>query len=123
MHTFVKAQTASVIATVFDFLITVFAVEVLGIWYVSASVWGTVSGGGIHFLLSRSWVFPPSSSRILPQLIKYFITWTGSFLLNAAGVFVITHYLGVSYVFSKVISSVMIGVGYNYIFQKKFVFR
>lgn len=123
MQTFLRAQTASVLATILDFLITIFFVEVLGIWYVAATVWGTIWGGVLHFFLGRTWVFHSRASEIWSQLVKYFITWTGSFLLNAAGVFIITHYVGISYVISKVVASVMVGVGYNYVLQKKFVFK
>ncbi|MFC6998621.1 GtrA family protein [Rufibacter roseus] len=123
MLTFVKAQTASIVATLVDFLVTVLAVEWLELWYVSGTVWGTISGGITHFSLGRNWVFQSEDPRVIGQVIKYFIVWTGSFLLNALGVFLITHYLGISYVYSKVATSIMVGVGYNYVFQKRFVFK
>ncbi len=123
MLTFLKAQTASMTATVVDFLVTVLAVELLGAWYVLATVLGTASGGITHFALGREWVFHAEDASLLVQASRYFIIWMGSLFLNAAGVFVITHYSGVSYLISKVIVSILVGVGYNYLMQKKFVFK
>ncbi|MBC3542390.1 GtrA family protein [Rufibacter sediminis] len=123
MLTFLKAQAASVGATIVDFLVTVLAVEVFGSWYVMAAVLGTASGGVAHFSLSREWVFQAEDSSVVSQAIKYFIIWSGSLFLNAAGVFLITHHTGISYIISKVITSLVVGMGYNYQMQKKFVFR
>ncbi|RNI25712.1 GtrA family protein [Rufibacter latericius] len=123
MLTFLKAQTASVGATVVDFLVTVLAVELLGSWYVLATVLGTASGGITHFALGREWVFNAEDSSLVAQAFRYFIIWSGSLFLNAAGVYLITHHTGVSYIISKVITSLVVGVGYNYQMQKKFVFK
>ncbi|GGK57496.1 GtrA family protein [Rufibacter glacialis] len=123
MLTFLKAQTASVSATAVDFLVTIFSVEYFGRWYMLGTVMGTISGGLTHFSLGRGWVFHSDDPQVLNQAARYFLIWNGSLLLNASGVFVITHYAGVSYVISKVIASVMVGVGFNYPMHKKFVFR
>jgi putative flippase GtrA len=45
MATFIKAQAASLTATIVDFAITVLLKEVFHCWYLLASVLGTVSGG------------------------------------------------------------------------------
>ncbi|WP_205499670.1 GtrA family protein [Rufibacter psychrotolerans] len=123
MQTFIKAQTASLGATVVDFLVTVLAVEIFKSWYVSASFMGTVCGGIFHFSLGRSWVFHSQDPKVGTQAMRYFVIWNGSLFLNAAGVYLITHYAGISYIISKVISSLLVGIGYNYLMQKKFVFR
>jgi putative flippase GtrA len=123
MLTFLKAQTASVGATIVDFLVTVLAVELFGSWYVMGTILGTASGGVVHFALSREWVFQAEDTRVSTQAIRYFIIWNGSLALNAAGIYIITHYADISYLISKVITSVVIGVGYNYLMQKIFVFR
>ena len=123
MLTFLKAQTASVGATVVDFVVTVLAVELFGVWYVMANLIGTVSGGITHFALGRTWVFHSENPNVLSQAFRYFLIWNGSLVLNAAGVFIITHYSGISYIISKVITSIVVGIGYNYLMQKSFVFK
>lgn len=123
MFTFVKAQTASLVASAVDFLVTVLVVELLGLWYLFGAVIGTVSGGLAHFSLGRAWVFKASDKYIPTQLFKYFMVWNGSLLLNASGVYVITNYGGANYIYSKIITSLLVGFFYNYIIQKRYVFK
>jgi putative flippase GtrA len=123
MFTFLKAQTASLVASAVDFLATLVAVELLGCWYMAGTIIGTVSGGLAHFMLGRNWVFNAAHRKMPAQLTKYFLVWTGSLVLNASGVFVLTHYGGVHYLFSKVFTSIMVGFFYNFIIQKQYVFK
>ncbi|GAB3834302.1 GtrA family protein [Pontibacter sp. E15-1] len=123
MFTFLKAQAASLVASAVDFLVTIIAVELCGFWYLAGTTVGTVSGGVTHFTLGRTWVFHAADKTIPAQAIKYFLVWNGSLLLNASGVYVITHYGGGSYVYSKVITSVLVGFFYNYLIQKRYVFK
>ncbi|MHC2991838.1 hypothetical protein OB13_09680 [Pontibacter sp. HJ8] len=123
MFTFVKAQAASLVASGVDFLVTILAVELFGLWYMAGTVTGTISGGVTHFSISRGWVFNASERSIPPQIIKYFMVWNGSLMLNASGVFVVTHYAGLNYIFSKVLVSLLVGFFYNFIIQKKYVFK
>ena len=44
MVTFIKAQAASLAATIVDFAVTIILVEVFHCWYLAASVIGTISG-------------------------------------------------------------------------------
>ncbi|MBF8965269.1 GtrA family protein [Pontibacter sp. FD36] len=123
MFTFLKAQAASLVASAVDFLVTVLVVELLGIWYVAGTVIGTISGGITHFALGRNWVFQASHKTVPSQAAKYLIIWKGSLVLNASGVYVITHYGGLPYLYSKIITSLLVGFFYNYIFQKRYVFK
>ena len=122
MSTFIKAQASSIIATFFDFLTTIVCKEFFYLWYVIASLLGTIVGGTTNFALGRNWVFNRREKKIPLQVVKYFIIWNGNLLLSTLGVFIVTHYLGFSYIISKVIVSVTVGVSYNYLLQKKFVF-
>ncbi|KAA3436945.1 GtrA family protein [Rufibacter hautae] len=123
MLTFLKSQAASLIASGTDFLVTIIAVELLGLWYVGATVLGTITGGITHFSISRTWVFHATHKHLPTQATKYFIVWNGSLILNASGVFAFTHYLGLNYIFSKVFVSLLVGFSYNYIQQKRYVFK
>ncbi|WP_266206153.1 GtrA family protein [Pontibacter kalidii] len=123
MFTFLKAQAASLVASAVDFLVTIIAVELLGLWYMAGTMVGTVSGGVTHFALGRTWVFKASDKTIPAQALKYVLVWNGSMLLNASGVYVITRYGGLNYVYSKMITSLLVGVLYNYIIQKRYVFK
>lgn len=123
MFTFLRAQAASLVASGVDFMMTILAVELAGLWYVTGTVVGTVSGGVTHFSLGRTWVFQASDKTIPTQFLKYFMVWNGSLVLNASGVYVVTQYGGVNYIYSKVLVSLFVGFSYNYIIQKKYVFR
>lgn len=120
--TFIKAQASSIISTFFDFLTTVVCKEIFGIWYVAASFAGTFIGGATNFALGRRWVFDGRDKKMHAQIVKYIITWGGNMVLTTSGVFIVTHYFGISYFISKIIVAVIVGICYNYMLQKKFVF-
>jgi len=120
--TFIKAQTSSIISTLIDFSVTVIFKEFFKFWYLIAIIAGTFAGGATNFALGRHWVFDAKGKKMHRQIIKYIITWLGNLLLTTLGVFIVTHYIGLSYIISKVIVAVFVGVGYNYMLQKKFVF-
>ncbi|MDR3679531.1 MAG: GtrA family protein [Flavipsychrobacter sp.] len=123
MSTYIKTQTASLIASVIDFIVTIICREVLGFWYVAATITGTLAGGIINFSLGRKWVFRKQDTKLQIQLLRYFLIWNGNFLLNVTGVFIMTSYMGINYIISKVFTSVLLGTTYNYLLQKKYVFR
>lgn len=123
MATFVKAQASSLIASIFDFLTTVVCKEFFYLWYVTATLLGTIIGGITNFILGRAWVFNGKEKSISQQILKYLIVWAGNSLLNTSGVYFVTHYTGLSYIFSKILVSVCVGVSYNYILQKSLCLR
>jgi putative flippase GtrA len=122
MATFVKAQVASLSASIIDFLTTLVCTQVFHFWYVIGSVAGTTAGGLLNFTLGRNWVFDSKERGVGGQVLKYILVWTGNLLLTTGGVFLVTHYLHVNYILSKIIVSGTLGTGYNYLMQKKFVF-
>jgi len=126
MFTFLKAQAASIIASVADWLITVSLVQLTGTTpaLVSlASVEGAVSGGIINFIIIRSWVFNEGRKKKHVQVMRYVLVWTGSALLNASGMYLVTYFTTIDVKISKILVSVLVGVSYNYFLQKRFVFK
>lgn len=123
MITFAKAQIASLISSIIDYWCTVMAVELIGIWYVWASAIGTVIGGLTNFSLGRNWVFKRKKKQAHAQMLKYGIVWLGYLVLTTSGVYLLTHYTHLNYIFSKVFVSLFMAVSYNYPLQKKFVFK
>jgi putative flippase GtrA len=123
MATFVKAQASSFIASLIDFLTTIVCKEFFSIWYVTASLIGTIVGGITNFILGRAWVFKKRREKPVPaQVAKYLLVWGGNVGLNTCGVFLVTHYTGLDYKISKIVVSFTVGITYNYFLQKKFVF-
>lgn len=123
MLRFLKAQLASFIGTVVDFLTTIVSVEILGVWYVLGTFLGNVLGGIANFYLGRNWVFKATGKKIKVQAFRYIIVWIGSILLNTSGVYLLTHYFQVQYIISKVIVSLAVAFAYNYLLQRYFVFK
>lgn len=123
MATFIKAQAASLTATAVDFALTIVLKEFLGVGYLLASILGTLSGGVVNFLVNRSWVFKAKEGRIHFQAAKYVMVWLGNLVLVSGGVLVLTRYGGINYIVSKVTTSLLVGVFYNYVLQKRFVFK
>ena len=122
MATFVKAQVASLSASIIDFLTTLVCTQVFHIWYVVGSVLGTTAGGIVNFMMGRTWVFQSTERSVRGQIFKYILVWTGNLILTTTGVFLVTHYLHINVVLSKIFVSLTVGTSYNYLMQKKFVF-
>ena len=123
MFTFLKAQAASLTATLVDFLTTIILVEIFHCWYLLGSVIGTIVGGITHFSLSRIWVFSAREGKIQNQAVKYMLVWIVYLLLTNSGVYVLTHYGNLNYILSKASVALLMSVCYNYVLHKKFVFK
>lgn len=150
MITFLKANIASLVASLSDFLITVLLVQWCETKVVMAAAAGTITGGIINFLIGRHWVFEAGNKRrthnaerttqnemhpnkmyfgfsikrsaFSVQLGKYALVWTGNLFLNTSGVYVLASGAGLHYTVSKVVTSVLVAFLYNYPLQKNFVF-
>jgi putative flippase GtrA len=130
MITFTKAQLASIIATGVDFLVTFVLLRSAGIPPVAASarvtfygVTGTLCGGLTHFMISRNWVFNAQEKKWIAQVNRYVLVWIGNLALNASGLYLLTRYTGIQPMLAKVITATSVAFFYNYILQKRFVFK
>jgi putative flippase GtrA len=90
--------------------------------YLVANFVGNCAGGTAQFFLCRKWAFQPEQKKIGLQILKFILVFIGNLLLSAACVFMLTNYLELNYIISKSITSVILGVSYNYLLQKNFVF-
>jgi putative flippase GtrA len=120
---FFKAQLASFTATLIDFSITYTLTSFAGQSYVFSSATGVVCGGIINFLLGRYWVFNANKEKKVKQVPKYILVWISSMLLNMGGLVLFTEVFGFYYLISKVITSTIVGIIFNYNIQRTFVFK
>lgn len=123
MITFLKVQAASIIGSFADYFTTIIFVELFHSWYVFANLIGNLVGGTVQFKLSRNWVFKTNEDKTGILAVRFVIFFLGNLFLSAAGIYFFTHNLGINYLISKTIVSVLLGVSYNYFVQKKFVFK
>jgi len=122
MIRFIKAQASSLIGTSVDFVVTVSMVEVFGLGYVLSSVMGNVLGAITQFTLARNFVFEKTNRSLWSQGLKYVLVWTGYLVGSAILLGTFTDGLGLHFLISKIIVSMLMGIVYNYILQKNFVF-
>jgi putative flippase GtrA len=122
MWIFLKTQISSLLATLMDFLTTIFLVEVAKLHYVEATVIGAIAGAFTNFFLNKYWSFESGSSGLKHQGLRYFLVWIGSVLLNTLGIYILTGSTGLSYIVSKIIVAIVVGIAFNYTLQRHYVF-
>lgn len=122
MYTYLKANAAAIAASLLDYVVTYVLVQFLGTDPVLGAAIGTLCGGILNFLMGRNWVFGAQKQRMDGQALRYLLVWAGSFALNTAGVYLLIKGAGVQYLIAKVSVSVFIGLTYNYLMQKRYVF-
>jgi putative flippase GtrA len=123
MITFLKVQAASICGSLVDFLVTIILVDIFHYWYLTGNVAGNICGAVIQFLISRDWAFRKAKNSILSQGLKFILVWIGNLLLSAGAVYFFTRFIGLNYLLSKLIVSAMLGLSYQYLLMKKFVFN
>jgi len=120
--TYLKAQTTAILGSLVDFLVTLILHKLLHYNIIISNFIGNICGAITQFILSRNWAFKAGDGKISLQIIKYIIVWVGNLLLSAGGVYFFAYCLHLDGIISKIITSVILGLTYNYIMQKKFVF-
>ncbi len=123
MKHFFKAQLSSLLATLVDFLIMVLSVEAGKLHYVIAATLGACCGALVNFIINRYWSFKATHTPAKQQGFRYSLVWIGSILLNVSGIYVLTHFLQIKYILSKIIVAIIVGLGFNYTLQKEYVFN
>ncbi|MBR1401117.1 MAG: GtrA family protein [Prevotella sp.] len=120
---FCKAQLSAQVASVFDFAVSLFFAEVVGIWYVYSTFIGALSGGILNCIVNYRWVFNAIGLNKKHVAIKYFMVWTGSILLNTGGTYLLTEFSKSYFAYSKIVVAVIVGLLWNYTMQNFFVYR
>ncbi len=123
LMTFIRYNISSIIATLIDFLVLIALTEFCKVWYLISAIVGAISGGIASFILGRNWAFNSKSGNIYRQASRYAITWIGSILLNVGGLYFFVAILEIQYIVSKVIISILVGLCFNYLMQKYFIFK
>lgn len=122
MLVFLKAQLSSLAATAVDFIVTIFLVDIIGLGYLIATINGALAGAITNFFINKYWSFKQGESKIRTQGFKYGIVWLGSISLNVILSNLGIIYFNTSYLLSKTMVSIIIGITFNYTLQKHYVF-
>ena len=120
---FFRYNIVAILATVVDFLVFILLTEVFEVWYVVATFISAISGGIAAFILNRNWAFMSRDGHLSQQAKKYFFVWGSSILLNTSGLYLLVENTNIDAVISKIIVSVIVGLGFNFLMNKFFVFK
>ncbi len=123
IYILLKYNMVAIIATSVDYSLFLILSEIVHVWYIFASFIGLVLGGLTAFVLQRNWTFKKKDGKLSKQAIRYLIIWTTSILLNTIGLFLIVEYVGTHTIIAKVIISIIVGFGFNFLMSKHFVFK
>lgn len=123
LFTFGKAQLSALAATLADFLTTIVLAEAAGLWYVAATFIGALTGGVLNFLTNYRWVFKPQRQQKGKMAMRYALVWCGSIGLNTLLTYLLTELSHRYFVLAKVVAAILVGVLWNYLLQRHWVFR
>ena len=123
LKVFAKSQIASFVGSVVDFIVMVFCTEILGVYYVVSRAIGAAIGAVVNFIANRHWTWKAADKKLGPQAAKFTLTATVSLLLNTAGVWLCTEFLAFDYKISWLVVSLIVGIGFNFVMHKIFVFK
>jgi putative flippase GtrA len=82
--------------------------------YTISSVWG--------YLLNRKWVFKESTEKVTKSVVKYYIVYGSSFLINITCMYFFVGVLNFSKITAPILTMV-ITVPFNFIFNKVWIFK
>jgi putative flippase GtrA len=127
LKTFTKAQFSAMTGGAVDYMVMVFFTEFFHIHYTISIAIGGVVGAVVNFTLNKSWTFKskelPYKSTGMHQLLKFALVVTNSIVLKSSSTYLITTFLKIDYKFSRIITDLIISIGFNYNLQKHWVFR
>lgn len=137
MVTFLKAQLSAQFASLVDFAVTVVLAKCFLLFYLYATLIGSVVGGMVNCVINYRWVFQGSSCKKSFIMMKYLFVWIVSIALNTWGTYFLTEwltkmpwlnrllstYVDDLFILCKVIVAVLVALFWNYQMQRLFVYR
>lgn len=121
---FFKAQFSAFIGGIVDYLIMIVCTEFLHIHYTMSILVGGLIGAVINFSINRHWTFSAQQNQsAMPlQFFKFACMLGGSIFLKASGTFLLTESVHIDYKISRLMTDVVVSLGFNYTLQKYWVF-
>lgn len=120
---FIKAQASAFIGGLVDYAAMIICTEVLGIHYtISILISGSI-GAILNFSINRKWTFGAENGKLNLQIPKFIITVVGSIFLKSGGTYFFTNWLNIDYKISRIITDIIVSLGFNYTLQQYWVFK
>ena len=115
-------QLSSLVATGVDYCIMIACVSLFGLSPVVGTVIGALGGAVTSFTLGRRWVFDARRGALGGQALRYAMVSAVSLCCNAGGEWLMLR-LGLHYIVARLVTSTVVGVGWNFPMHRHFVFR
>lgn len=125
----IRAQLSSATATAIDYIATATLFQFCHLDYIWSTLAGAVSGGLTNCFVNYKWTFSGSSRSKRGIILRYLVVWIGSIVLNTLGVSVVAPLLASSTVgltslmSAKIIVSLFVGLFWNFLLQKYWVYK
>ena len=120
---FIKAQASAFIGGLVDYAVMIICTEVFGIYFPISIIISGIIGAVVNFSINRRWTYQAADGKINSQLLKFTLVVLGSILLKSGGTYLITEWLHIDYKISRVITDIIVSLGFNYTLQTYWVFR
>ena len=120
---FAKAQASALVGGLTDYFIMIAFTELLQIHYTISIILSGIIGAVINFSLNRYWTYESTEGCIKKQIGRFALVVAGSILLKSFGTFLFTTLLSIDYKISRIITDIIVSIGYNFMLQKYWVFR
>ena len=115
-------QLSSLVATGVDYCIMIACVSLFGLSPVVGTVIGAMCGAVTSFTLGRRWVFDAKKGDLRGQALRYAMVSAVSLCCNAGGEWLLVR-VGLQYIAARVVTSAVVGIGWNFPMHRHFVFR
>jgi len=120
---FAKAQVSAFAGGIIDFLIMLIAVEYFHLHYVIGIAAGGIIGALVNFTINRIWSFDSVDDSAIVQMRKFILVVIGSIVLKSAGTSLLTEGVQLDYRLSRLITDLIVSLGFNYSLQRLWVFK
>lgn len=120
---FIKAQASAFIGGMVDYSIMIICTEIIHIHYTISILISGFIGAIVNFSINRRWTYRADQVEVKGQLLKFVVVVIGSVFLKSAGTYLFTNWLRIDYKISRVMTDILVSLGFNYTLQTFWVFR
>lgn len=133
---FLRAQLSGQMASICDFLLTILLVRMCGMYYLYATLLGTICGGIVNGIINYKWTFKDRGSK-WRTAFRFLIVWLCSIWLNTWGTYTLTElmlhlpwlgewlsrYVTDFFLIPKLVVAILVAIFWNYYMHSHFVYR